>query len=259
MGEIRNREKKFDSSMKIKGMTLLVIVVALWVWGDYRGEELRSVKANFVAVRSVTTTVPTPTYDPLATPVLPEDPSQAELGGYLYYFHCMPCHGDLGQGLTDEFRAVWEEDHQNCWARGCHTGRPQDEGFPIPTIVPPVISESDALEKFAGFESLKQYLHDTHPPQYPGKLGGDEYQALTAYLWEQNNKPALTATPRNTPPIQNRSSPEATNAILPEAEEPQITSPGNPYSAVLMVGGGMILLLVILFLVQRKKLSSDDL
>jgi hypothetical protein len=142
---------------------------------------------------------PTPTYDPLATPALPEHPSEYDLGKYQYYFDCMPCHGDLGQGLTDAFRAVWVEDHQNCWGRGCHGGRVQDEGFPIPTYVPDVISSDDTLNQFGDFGMLEQYLHDTHPPQYPGKLEDRQYQDLAVYLWDANHKPTLTPTPRPSP------------------------------------------------------------
>ena len=79
----------------------------------------------------------TPTVDRLAIPVLPEHPTQVELGSSLYYYHCMPCHGDRGQGLTDEWREVWEEDHQDCWAKGCHSFRDQDEVFTIPTTFRP--------------------------------------------------------------------------------------------------------------------------
>ena len=195
---------------------------------------------------------PSPTYDPLLVPVLPENASASEFGKYLYYFHCMPCHGDHGQGLTDEFRQVWVEDHQNCWGRGCHGGRPQDEGFPIPTVVPPVISEADALRGFGDFASLQAYLHDTHPPQFPGKLSDREYHALTAYLWESNQKPAVeeamgalvavtaapphpTWTPKLTASLDPTGTPEvaATAAIRPtqaaaanlEADSPQLQPP----------------------------------
>ena len=138
---------------------------------------------------------PSPTYDPLAIPTLPAHPTQFDLGKSLYYYHCMPCHGDLGQGLTDDFRKVWEEDHQNCWGRGCHGGRQEDEGFPIPTFIPGIISDQDSLSRYRKFEDLRGYLHDTHPPQYPGRLAEDEYQALTAYLWEANQKPVREIVP----------------------------------------------------------------
>jgi hypothetical protein len=143
---------------------------------------------------------PTPTFDPMATPVLPENPTQIDLGRFSYFFNCMPCHGDIGQGLTDAFRQTWVEDHQNCWGRGCHAGRQMDEGFPLPTIIPAVISDTDALQNFHAFDELYNYLRTTHPPQRPGKLSDDDYRALTAFLWAENGKPVseVPAEPEGT-------------------------------------------------------------
>ncbi len=131
---------------------------------------------------------PTPTDDPLAIPVLPENPTEFDLGKHSYYYNCMPCHGGHGEGLTDEWRQTWVEDHRNCWERGCHGGREKDEGFPLPTIVPAVILDSGALREFAQPEDLVTYLRTTHPPQSPGVLAEDDYRALVAYLWTANGK-----------------------------------------------------------------------
>lgn len=144
---------------------------------------------------------PTPTVDRLAAPVLPENPSQVDIGRSLYYYNCMPCHGDYGQGLTDEFRGIWEEDHQNCWEPGCHSGRAGEEGFPIPTIVPAVNIVSRSEQLFPADDDLYIYLRTTHPPQNPGWLQDDEYHALAAYLFtlagrqlpaSEARQPALT-------------------------------------------------------------------
>jgi len=126
---------------------------------------------------------PTPTVDRLAAPVVPENPSQVDIGRSLYYYNCMPCHGDYGQGLTDEFRGIWEEDHQNCWEPGCHSGRAGEEGFPIPRIVPAVNIAPRSEQLFPANGDLYEYLRTTHPPQNPGWLKDDEYHALTAYLF----------------------------------------------------------------------------
>jgi len=152
------------------------------------------------------TSTPTPIseYNPLAIPTLPENPSQAETGEYLYYFNCMPCHGDKGQGLTDAWRQVWEEDHRNCWGRGCHGGHSENEGFPIPKIVPAIILEGDALGRFSNLEDLFIYLKATHPPQEPGRLADEDYQVLVAFLWAANNKTTIqaTATALPTPQVE---------------------------------------------------------
>lgn len=144
----------------------------------------------------------------LATPVIPENPTQADRGRMLYWYHCMPCHGDQGQGLTDEWREVWVEDHQNCWARGCHTGRPGDEGFPIPRLVPAVIGSPESLAPFAGAADLAAYLHTAHPPQRPGALDIEDCQALAAFLVEANS-------PRQpTPPQGGAATPWALASFL---------------------------------------------
>ena len=136
--------------------------------------------------------VPTPQMpmeDRLAEPVLPESPTRVDTGRYLYYFHCMPCHGDRGQGLTDEFREIWVEDHQNCWARGCHTGKSELAAFYIPRSVPAVIGTPQALGPFQTAEDLFAFLQATQPPQRPGALTDSEYWALTSFLLHENGRP----------------------------------------------------------------------
>jgi hypothetical protein len=125
----------------------------------------------------------------LAEPVLPESPAPVDAGRHLYYHHCMPCHGDRGQGLTDEFRELWVDDHQNCWGRGCHNGRPES-AFAIPRSVPAVVSgSSQALTLFDTAEDLFVFLRDTQPPQRAGALADDQYWALTAFLLDENGRP----------------------------------------------------------------------
>ena len=123
----------------------------------------------------------------LAEPLLPANPTQFEWGRYLFWLNCMPCHGDRGQGLTAEFRSLYVED-QNCWARGCHAGHLEDQGFPIPRTVPAIISATGKLPPFATPDKLFEFLRTTHPPQHPGILPDDQYWAITDYLMVQNNR-----------------------------------------------------------------------
>lgn len=122
--------------------------------------------------------------DRLARPVLGELPTQVEIGRYQYYYNCMPCHGDRGQGLTDEWRNVWVEDHRNCWARGCHTGKSELAAFYIPRVVPPVAG----LNHFPTAQALFTFLRATQPPQRPGSLTDAEYWAVTAFLLYQSGR-----------------------------------------------------------------------
>jgi hypothetical protein len=72
---------------------------------------------------SPTVWLPSPTLDfsRLDEPPLPANPTQFEKGRHLFWLNCAACHGDRGQGLTDEYRSLYVED-ANCWARGCHAG-----------------------------------------------------------------------------------------------------------------------------------------
>ena len=130
---------------------------------------------------------PAPTLDRLAEPPLPSNPTQLEKGRHLFWLNCAACHGDRGQGLTDEYRSLYVED-ANCWARGCHAGHNGDQGFPIPRSVPALISSSGDLPPFKTSQALFQYLRTTHPPQNPGFMPDGDYWALTAYLLEQNGR-----------------------------------------------------------------------
>jgi hypothetical protein len=129
----------------------------------------------------------TPTPDRLAEPDLPANPTQLDLGQHLYWLNCMPCHGDQGQGLTDEFRQLYVED-ANCWARGCHGGKVSDQGFPVPRNVPAIFSSSGKLPPFPTAQALFEYLRRTHPPQNPGFMPDSDYWAITAYVLDQNGR-----------------------------------------------------------------------
>jgi len=146
-------------------------------------------------VRSDPAITLTPTLDRLATPVMPANPTSADLGSQVYYLHCMTCHGDVGQGLTEEWRNVWVEDHRNCWGKGCHGGRVEDQGFPLPKTIPAVIGPEAAMAQHATSAELLAYLQQTHPPQRPGKLEKQEYEQVTAFLWHENQRETATVSP----------------------------------------------------------------
>lgn len=187
----------------------------------------------------------TPTYDPLVEPTLPPNPTELELGQNLYWHWCMTCHGDLGQGLTDEWRSVWVDDHQNCWARGCHVGRPGDLGFPIPTVVP-AIAGGEKLSHFAAFSDLYSYLRGTHPPQHPGLLEDKEYHAIAVYVFEMNQRVVEEVTPAPTASIAAAFTPTlppvATIVSAPPAPAPAKTTTWVLVPIGLAFLGGLLLL-----------------
>lgn len=127
----------------------------------------------------------TPTPDRLAKPPLPEQPTQADYGAQEYWFQCLPCHGDRGQGLTDEFRLLYPPEEQNCWESGCHGLRFYENGWTIPRYVPALIGPG-ALQKFPNALVLQAYIKASMPFQWPGTLDDETAWKLTAFLMREN-------------------------------------------------------------------------
>jgi hypothetical protein len=185
---------------------------------------------------------PTPTYDPLAEPLLPLNPTELDLGRNLYWHWCMPCHGDRGQGLTDEFRGIWEADHQNCWGRGCHASGQEGEVFPIPTIVPALVN-LDSLANFSSVQSLADYLQKTHPPQSPGILMPHEYHAIALFVFAMNNRTQAASTTV----ADFSSAPDATLFV---------TQPPPVGSSPFLFGLAIMLLFVLILVFLKSRLEG---
>ena len=140
---------------------------------------------------SVPGTMPTP--DRLAAPPTVASPTQADEGAQLFWLHCQPCHGDHGQGLTDEWRAQYPPEEQYCWESGCHGNQPYKQAFALPTRVPAVI-EADALPgedlqvlaKFETMDAVYRYVSVAMPYFFPGDLTQEEYLAITAFMAREN-------------------------------------------------------------------------
>jgi mono/diheme cytochrome c family protein len=128
----------------------------------------------------------TPTSDRLAEPTLPAIPSQADHGAQVYWLSCMPCHGDKGQGLTDEFRATYPPEEEYCWESGCHGANPYESGFTIPKKIPALIGEG-TLAKFTDAAQLNAYIRATMPFWKPGSLTEEEAWRVTAFILRQND------------------------------------------------------------------------
>lgn len=131
----------------------------------------------------------TPTFIPnerLAQPTLPANPSQADEGAVDYWLNCMVCHGDRGQGLTDEFRMLYPPEEQTCWTSGCHGERPYADGFTLPTAIPPVVGAEAPLNNFTDASVLYAFISTAMPWHRPGSLEPEVYWRLTAYLLREN-------------------------------------------------------------------------
>jgi mono/diheme cytochrome c family protein len=106
-------------------------------------------------------------------------------GARIYRQWCSTCHGDRGQGLTEEWRATWPKTHQNCWQAKCHAASHPPDGFSFPKEVPAVIG-SDALKRFDNAQALYDYVRTAMPYWSPRLLEDDQYRAITVFLVEAN-------------------------------------------------------------------------
>jgi mono/diheme cytochrome c family protein len=131
-----------------------------------------------------TSVMPTP--DRLAQPTLPASPSQADKGAQVYWLACLPCHGDRGQGLAEEFKQTYPEEDRNCWNSGCHGERPYENGFTLPKTIPPVIGDG-MLQKFPDALALRSYIFATMPFWKPGSLTDEEAWQVTAFVLRENS------------------------------------------------------------------------
>ena len=209
---------------------------------------------------------PMPTIDRLAKPTLPANPSQAERGALDYWLNCSPCHGDRGQGLTDEFRkGVYPTEDQNCWLSGCHGRRYYPNGWTIPAYVPALIGPG-ALSKFGNASVLEAFISLKMPFQKPGGLDADTYWRLSAYLLRANGywSGAGILDPASAERVRIPSAgPEATQPApnLAETPTPQPAStaqaadePGSNTVRVIAAALLLALGLGFFFLIRRKKL-----
>ncbi len=134
---------------------------------------------------------PTPTADRLAAPPTVTDPTQADQGAQLFWLHCQPCHGDQAQGLTDDWRAQYPPEDQDCWKSGCHGNRPYQNGFTLPRTIPALIGPS-TLSRFGTAADLYAFISHAMPFQAPGSLKPEEYWAITAFLMRGHGLPAAS-------------------------------------------------------------------
>jgi mono/diheme cytochrome c family protein len=188
----------------------------------------------------------------LAPPPTVYPPSQADQGAQVYYLVCMVCHGDRGQGLTEDWLNVLNPEDRNCWQSHCHASNHPPEGFKMPEFVPAIIGPGE-LEPFRTALILHDYLQARMPWQAPGNLSEDEYWQLTAYMLRENG-----FDPGPLPLDRER----AAEISLVARPTPSPT-PGNPLAVFLesagvgfWVASGGVLALVVLVVLMAVILRS---
>lgn len=159
------------------------MLVSLWGLFFFYNYALAIVEPQKGRVTPTVGMVPTP--DRLQRPTLPANPNQADLGSQVYYYVCMACHGDQGQGLSEEWIAAWELGEESCWQSRCHASNHPEDGFELPRVIPAVVGPHIPA-RFATALELHDYLRAAMPWHAPGSLKEDEYWQVTAFLLRMN-------------------------------------------------------------------------
>jgi len=133
---------------------------------------------------------PTPTFDikRLEKPNVEEEtPTQLDAGALKYWGVCMACHGDVGQGLTEEWKDAFGEEDRNCWQSGCHGPDHPPQGFLIPKEkVIPAVAITGSLTRFKNAQELHDYILASMPWWDPGQLTDEEAWQVTAYILDMH-------------------------------------------------------------------------
>ena len=195
----------------------------------------------------------TPTVDRLAKPTLPAAPSQSDHGAQVFWLSCMPCHGDRGQGLTDEFRTTYPLEDRNCWTSGCHGTRPYANGFKLPISIPAVIG-AGTLQKFANAAVLQGYIKGAMPFWKPGSLTDEQSWQVTAFVLRANDlwDGRVELTPSNSEQVRVRAN-EASPSSVPG---PTTGQDSLQVSWPLVIGGILVLVVVLLLIFLLTKSRS---
>ena len=188
-------------------------------------------------------------FERLAEPTLPAQPSQADHGAQDYWLYCLPCHGERGQGLTEEFRETYPPDEVKCWQSGCHGKRPYEFGFTLPTQIPAVI-EHNALAKFTDAAQLNAYIRATMPFWNPGSLTEDESWRVTSFILRENNlwDASTELNASNAASIKIPRGSLLTPAVTPQQADIQ---QGNGTIVWVIAVGAVVLILLLMFILKK--------
>ena len=145
------------------------------------------------ALQQATATLPiTPTFDSsrLAQPPTVYPPVQADTGEQTYWGMCMSCHGDKGQGLTEDWKNSFPPEEKKCWDSGCHASDAPANSFELPQTGIPALAGAGALARFSNSFELYRHIHENMPFARAGSLTSAEAWSLTAYVLRMNDREA---------------------------------------------------------------------
>ena len=233
----------------------LVLVLGVSSWSSPGAV----VKMQMPTPTAMSPKTPTPTEDSWIIVDLPPDATQLEYGAEVYRLVCKACHGDKGQGLTDDWRAQWAPEDQNCWQSKCHALNHPPDGFYMPAspavVGPPLLIFETALD-------LYNYNHTRMPWHDPGSMLESESWSVTAYILKINNvDPGLELNADTAAKIVLRANPtqpaSQPSAVAEPAEkpahDPQEENAGSisPFWVIAIVAAAA-LVLVGIFLLKRQ-------
>jgi quinol-cytochrome oxidoreductase complex cytochrome b subunit/mono/diheme cytochrome c family protein len=187
----------------------------------------------------------TPTFDitRLAQPPTVVPPVQSDNGAQVYWGMCMACHGDQGQGLTDEWRDSFPLEDRDCWQSGCHGSDAPENSFEIPTAGIPALAGAGALSRFSNSFELNRHIHQNMPFSRAGSLTSEEAWSLTAYILRMNEKQ-----------INGFTLNEINGSVIPVHHEAKLPESGIP--GALILAGVLILAAVGVNLQSKQNIHS---
>lgn len=190
-------------------------------------------------------------FERLAEPTLPAVPLQADHGAQDYWLYCLPCHGDRGQGLTEEFRETYPPDEVNCWQSGCHGKRPYEDGFTLPTEIPAVIGHN-TLAKFADAAQLNAYIRAIMPFWNPGSLTEEEAWRVTAFILRENDlwDSSMELNASNAADVKIPRGGLLTPVVTPQ---PADTQGGNGTIIWVIAAAAVVLIILLMFILKKSR------
>lgn len=162
-------------------------------------------------------------------------PTQADAGAQTYFYVCLVCHGDKGQGLTAWRQELTPPDN-NCWQSKCHSPNHMDFGFTFPRDVP-ALKNPAMLLTFQNALNLHDFIKRSMPYQYPGSLTDEQYWQLTAFLLKMNG-----INPGSQP--LNFANAASVSLVTTASRPPAVETPSDP---VLIIAGVVLFVCACLF------------
>jgi quinol-cytochrome oxidoreductase complex cytochrome b subunit len=97
----------------------------------------------------------------------------------------MACHGNEGQGLTDEWRETAFGEDKDCWVSKCHASNHPPQGFEFPHTVPALVG-GGRLGRFSSAQQLYDYIVAMMPWWNPASLTQEQAWQVTSYVLKMN-------------------------------------------------------------------------